>query len=63
MVKRRGFGSGILELVRPQMGQNSEHSAVVTAVGRQAELGQDVADVGLDGLGRQPEAFADPAVG
>jgi hypothetical protein len=47
----------------PQPGEDGQDAPVVAAGGGQAELGEAVGDVGLDGLGAEEELLADAAVG
>ena len=46
-----------------QVGQDREDSAVIFGCGRQAQLGEDAPDVGLDGLGRHVQTAGDRVVG
>ena len=51
-----------MKLCGAEIGENCEDAAVVIGVGRERELGEDVSNVGFDGLLCEPEAFGDRPV-
>jgi hypothetical protein len=46
-----------------EIGEDGQHAPVVQTIRGQTELAQDVTDVRLDRLGRQPQPLADAPVG
>jgi hypothetical protein len=50
-------------VVVAQIHQHGQHATVVARVGREAQLGEDVADMGFDGLRSQPQPLPNPAIG